>query len=232
MGSAMRHACLAGTVVALLAGCGDSSATTGQTPPTPWVVTGFPPLPDVALNVPDARIELGNFLFYDTLLSADRETACATCHSEFWGMSDALPLAVGNGAGPLAGPGREGPNTLRRNSPALFNLAFRETLFWDGRTESLEEQALMPLLAADEPAPASSARRPMVDGLPPASAVEATLAASMAIGRNRAKRTQGGGRRCSTPKFIDFGTARARAAVFNGGRRARGRRAARAVVLR
>jgi cytochrome c peroxidase len=65
-------------------------------------------------------------------------------------MSDALPRAVGNGAGPLAGPGREGPNTLRRNSPTLFNLAFRESLFWDGRTETLEDQAIMPLLAEDE----------------------------------------------------------------------------------
>ena len=65
-------------------------------------------------------------------------------------MSDALPVAVGHSAGPLAGPGREGPNTLRRNSPALFNVAFRETLNWDGKASSLEEQALMPLLASDE----------------------------------------------------------------------------------
>ncbi len=133
-------------------GAGGSAGTDGSggAPSLPWPLVEFPDLPDVAQNVPEARVELGNLLFYDPILSVDRQTACATCHSEFWGMSDALPVAVGHGAGPLAGPGREGPNTLRRNSPALFNMAFRESLLWDGGAESLEEQAIMPLLANDE----------------------------------------------------------------------------------
>lgn len=148
------------SVLALIAACGDpaspqaeqegSNAAPEASPLLPWPLTQFPELPEVVREVPEARVELGNLLFYDPILSSDNETACATCHSEFWGMSDALPLAVGNGAGPLAGPGREGPNTLRRNSPALFNLAFRHTFNWDGSAQSMEEQALMPLLAADE----------------------------------------------------------------------------------
>jgi cytochrome c peroxidase len=154
---------LAVVLAALVAACGDtaeplsgsgglggSGGAPDTAPPLPWPATEFPPLPKIAEDVPAARVRLGNLLFYDPILSVDRVTACATCHSEFWGMSDALPVAVGNGAGPLAGPGREGPNTLRRNSPALFNLAFRESLFWDGRSESLEAQAITPLLAADE----------------------------------------------------------------------------------
>jgi cytochrome c peroxidase len=160
-----RLLCLAVVFTALVA-CGDtadSSAGTGgaaggggegggreTAPSLPWPKSEFPALPEIARNVPEARIELGNLLFYDPILSVDRETACATCHSEFWGMSDALPIAVGHGAGPLAGPGREGPNTLRRNSPALFNMAFRKSFLWDGRTTSLEEQALMPMRADDE----------------------------------------------------------------------------------
>lgn len=84
------------------------------------------------------------------ILSVDRETACATCHSEMWGMSDALSVSIGHGGGLLAGPGRKGPNVLRRNAPTLYNLAFRATLFLDGRAGSLEEQATMPMLAADE----------------------------------------------------------------------------------
>jgi cytochrome c peroxidase len=84
------------------------------------------------------------------LLSGDRETACATCHSEIWGMSDSLTRSVGLGAGLLAGPGRQGPNVMRRNAPTLYNLAFRQTLFLDGRTRTLEEQALLPMLEADE----------------------------------------------------------------------------------
>jgi cytochrome c peroxidase len=149
------------SVLALIAACGDpASAETEQeerdggepeaSASLPWPLTQFPELPEIAREAPEARVELGNLLFYDPILSSDQQTACATCHSEFWGMSDALPRAVGNGAGPLAGPGREGPNTLRRNSPALFNLAFRGTFNWDGSAQSMEEQALMPLLAADE----------------------------------------------------------------------------------
>ena len=112
-----RLFCLALTLVALLAACGNgaesasgsggSGGITG-TAPLPWPATEFPPLPKVAEDVPEARIRLGNLLFYDPILSVDKETACATCHSEFWGMGDALTVAVGNGAGPLAGPGREG----------------------------------------------------------------------------------------------------------------------------
>ena len=135
----------------IAAACGgDSAARTESASPTPWPVTAFPELPAVMEDVQEARTKLGNLLFYDPILSIDRETACATCHSEFWGMSDALPLAVGHGAGPLAGPGREGSNTLRRNAPALFNLAFRQSLNWDGGVTTLEAQAMMPLEAADE----------------------------------------------------------------------------------
>jgi cytochrome c peroxidase len=158
----LRLPFLALGLVALVAACGDaaeplsgggvggSGGAPDTAPPLPWPTIEFPPLPKIAEEAPEARIRLGNLLFYDPILSVDQVTACATCHSEFWGMSDALPVAVGNGAGPLAGPGRDGPNTLRRNSPALFNLAFRASLFWDGRTESLEEQAITPLLAEDE----------------------------------------------------------------------------------
>jgi cytochrome c peroxidase len=159
----LRLSCLVLCLVALVAACGDGADPLGNEsgvggsggiadsiPPLPWPATEFPPLPKIAEEAPEARIRLGNLLFYDPILSVDRVTACATCHSEFWGMSDALPVAVGNGAGSLAGPGREGPNTLRRNSPALFNLAFRESLFWDGRSESLEAQAITPLVAEDE----------------------------------------------------------------------------------
>ncbi len=101
-------------------------------------------------EVPQARIDLGRFLFYDPVLSVDQETSCSTCHSERWGLSDTLERGVGHGAGRLAGPGRRGPNTLRRNSSSLYNLVFRETLLWDRGAGSLEEQVLVPLFSEDE----------------------------------------------------------------------------------
>jgi cytochrome c peroxidase len=131
------------------AACGDTAGSEGNTG-TPWPVTDFPPLPEVMSDVPEARIELGHLLFYDSVLSVDRETSCVTCHSERWGLGDALPRAVGHGAGLRAGPGRRGPNTLRRNSPTLYNLAFRETLMLDGDAQTLEEQVLMPLFSENE----------------------------------------------------------------------------------
>lgn len=138
-------------MVAVLAvlgfGCAD---TDGEAVAVPWQVTAFPELPEVARDVPDARIELGNLLFFDPVLSSDEATSCSTCHSEFWGMSDGLPVAVGNGAGRQAGPGRRGPNVLRRNSPSLFNVVFRSELFWDGREDSLEDQVLAAMRADDE----------------------------------------------------------------------------------
>jgi cytochrome c peroxidase len=136
-----------GSILALVAvACGEPSGTAETAGPTPWPVTEFPPLPDSMKDVPEARIELGHLLFFDPVLSVDKETACVTCHSELWGMADGMPLAVGHGAGLLAGPGRRGPNTLRRHSPTLFNLAFRESFTWDGRMQTLEQQALEPLL--------------------------------------------------------------------------------------
>jgi cytochrome c peroxidase len=93
----------------------------------------------------DQKLELGRLLFFDPLLSSDRELACATCHSEYWGLGDGLAVSVGALGGTLAGPGRSGPNVTRRNSTTLWNAAFRTTLFWDGHATSLEEQIHFPL---------------------------------------------------------------------------------------
>jgi cytochrome c peroxidase len=118
--------------------------------PTPWPIKAFPEIPASVTEAPEARVELGRLLFFDPVLSVDEQTACATCHSERWGMSDGLKRSVGHGAGLLSGPRRRGPNTLRRNSMTLYNLVFRETLLWDGRATTLEEQALLPLLSEEE----------------------------------------------------------------------------------
>ena len=136
-------------VLGLLAvGCG--AGDSGSTGLAPWPLATFPEMPESMQDVPESRIELGRLLFYDPILSVDHETACATCHSEIWGMGDGLARGIGHGAGLGAGPRRAGPNRLRRNSPSLYNLAWRESLLWDGRVETLEEQATMPIVDALE----------------------------------------------------------------------------------
>ncbi len=153
----MRAACFelpaAALLSTLLVGCADSTSETSppvELPTVPWAVTEFPKLSPSVTDVPEERVALGRLLFFDPIMSIDSETTCGSCHSEFWGLSDQLPVALGHGAGPVGGPFREGTNFGRRNTPALFNIGLRETFLWDGGASSLEEQAIMPLRAEEE----------------------------------------------------------------------------------
>jgi cytochrome c peroxidase len=143
-------------IALVLAGCGSSDpgeAAAGDDPPV--ANARFPegwnaaPLPVLQQDTTE-RIALGRLLFYDPVVSYDGQTACATCHSEVWGMSDALSVSVGHGAGLLGGPGRHGSNETRRNSPTLWNVGYYETYFWDGRASSLEDQVHFPFEATEE----------------------------------------------------------------------------------
>jgi cytochrome c peroxidase len=117
--------------------------------PWPALTLGAAPFP--ADNPPsEEKRLLGRELFYDPILSRDRATACVTCHSEIWGLGDQLQLSVGiDGVGRI-GPGRVGSHVTRRNAQPLWNLAYRTSLFWDGRAESLEAQVFFPVENPDE----------------------------------------------------------------------------------
>ncbi len=80
------------------------------------------------------RVALGKLLYFDVRLSSANNISCATCHDPEMGWSDALPKAIGHN-------GAQGP----RNSPTIINTAYQEHQFWDGRANSLEEQALGPI---------------------------------------------------------------------------------------
>ena len=85
------------------------------------------------------QIDLGRYLFFDPLLSADGSVACASCHQPDKGFSDGRGRSVGIGG-----------RVLARSAPSLWNAAFLQRLFWDGRSHSLEEQAQGPLYSPDE----------------------------------------------------------------------------------
>ncbi len=85
------------------------------------------------------KVALGKKLFFDPRLSGDNSMSCATCHAPDKGFGDALPR--GKGAG-----GKE----LSRNSQTVLNVAYLDSLFWDGRAKTLEEQALAPIESPDE----------------------------------------------------------------------------------
>ncbi|MGA0436494.1 MAG: cytochrome-c peroxidase [Limisphaerales bacterium] len=85
-----------------------------------------------------AKVKLGKLLFFDKLLSGNRNIACATCHHPLTGTTDSLSLSIGEGGRSL-GMSRIESDTIHervpRNSPALFNLGAKEfkTFFHDGR---------------------------------------------------------------------------------------------------
>ncbi|PVB60163.1 cytochrome c peroxidase [Labrenzia sp. 011] len=89
---------------------------------------------------------LGQLLFYDKILSGNRNIACATCHHPTLGTGDRLSLGIGEGGEGL-GQRRSaglGGNRIRkripRNAPGLWNLGAKEirTLFHDGRLSIAE----------------------------------------------------------------------------------------------
>ena len=96
---------------------------------------GAVPILPVAQQNP-ALVELGRSLFFDKVLSGNRDVACATCHTMAEHATDALSLAVGTGgvgtgATRTLGAGRQ---FVPRNAPSLLNQGLGLFyLFWDGR---------------------------------------------------------------------------------------------------
>ncbi len=96
------------------------------------------PVPANNLQTPE-KIELGKKLFFDRRLSGDGTMSCATCHNPELAFTDGLDISLSY------------PTTKNwRNSPTLINVAFRKYLFHDGRAQTLEEQALFPMMSAFE----------------------------------------------------------------------------------
>lgn len=155
----------------LLAGCGDGPSepsddeelrerfqlkALGDTPRAP----GDHPLA--------ARIELGRLLFFDPIISGEKDVACATCHHPGFGFADGRQFSAGvSGVG--LGPARvvsasaitgEPIPLTGRNSPTVLNAAFNADAsgapshlglqFWDGRAAGLEAQARGPLASRSE----------------------------------------------------------------------------------
>jgi cytochrome c peroxidase len=89
-------------------------------------------------TAPAALQRLGQALFFDKILSGNRDISCSTCHSPVYHTVDLLTLSIGTG-------GRR-PSVVRelgtgsfvpRNAPDLFNRGQPEwtRMFWDGRVE-------------------------------------------------------------------------------------------------
>lgn len=107
------------------------------------------PLPKHRASFTPEQIDLGRYLFFDPILSRDKDLSCAHCHHPELGLSDGLPQSIGAG-GTGIGRARRGDTRLPRSAPTLWNVGFLTSLFWDGRAASLQEQAHGPLFSEKE----------------------------------------------------------------------------------
>ena len=107
------------------------------TPLTVPIPANFPQMPIPADNPFTVEgVELGRFLFYDERLSGNNTQSCASCHMPHLAFTD-------NGTRFSTGiDGIEGD----RNAMALINLAWDTRYFWDGRSLTLEDQILEPVV--------------------------------------------------------------------------------------
>ncbi len=140
-----------------------------------WAIASVAEDYDVSPNV-----RLGWLLFYDPILSGNRNISCATCHHPKFGTSDGVSLSLGEGGlglGPdrIIDPTNPPEQRIPRNAPALFNLGALgfTSMFHDGRLEEdinkpnmirtplgedmalgfhsiLSAQAMFPVLSGDE----------------------------------------------------------------------------------
>ena len=128
---------LSAALAALTASCSDGTVTNVQAPPSldaqvraqisRWNITPIRPL---APQNP-ALVDLGRSLFFDKLLSGNRDVSCASCHQTGLALGDARSLAVGTHQ-----------QLSPRNAPSLFSVGLgMPYLFWDGRVSQFAPSA-------------------------------------------------------------------------------------------
>lgn len=125
-------------LIAAIAACQsrNSIPTTGgfapEIQPIPPGLTTYEPMVIPADNpMTPEKVALGRQLFFDERLSIDGSKSCYSCHVCEKGLTDGLPKAIG--------PGNK---TLPRHSPTLWNIGYHKEFYWDGRSPSLEKQAM------------------------------------------------------------------------------------------
>lgn len=112
----------------------------------------------------DERVELGRLLFFDPVLSGRGDISCGHCHHPAMAWTDAIDLAIGV-SGEGLGPARVQTDgrflLMPRNVPTNLNAGLSSAvpggppsaqgiLFWDGRANSMEQQAFQPTATIDE----------------------------------------------------------------------------------
>jgi cytochrome c peroxidase len=85
-------------------------------------------------SVTPAAVALGEKLFFERRLSGDGTVSCATCHNPARAFTDGRPTSIG-----IRGC------VGQRNAPTVLNAMYNKSQFWDGRADTLEQQAALPI---------------------------------------------------------------------------------------
>jgi cytochrome c peroxidase len=159
-------------VLAGLTGCDQQGKLTSRTAKVPaQTLADLGALPLEVTHPADnpsspQKVQLGRLLFYDPILSGNRDVACATCHQPEFNYAEFLETSIGvNGVGSGSKRHFLAPNDIpfvKRNSQSILNVAFNgisnhgkyrpeaAPMFWDNRASGLEEQALLPIRTLEE----------------------------------------------------------------------------------
>ena len=126
---------LAACAISLIVACRRNSQTAGYEPeilPLPKQLSTYEAMaipPDNPMT--PAKVALGRQLFFDERLSGDGTRSCYSCHVCEKGLTDGLGKAIG-----------AFNKQLPRSSPTLWNIGYHKEFYWDGRSPSLEHQAM------------------------------------------------------------------------------------------
>jgi cytochrome c peroxidase len=123
------------TSAVVMVGCKRQTETTAFQPeilPLPQQLTTYEAMTIPADNpMSPEKVALGRQLFFDSRLSGDGSRSCYACHVCEKGLTDGLPKSIG-----------AFNKQLPRSSPTLWNIGYHKEFYWDGRSPSLEKQAM------------------------------------------------------------------------------------------
>ncbi|WP_437925543.1 cytochrome c peroxidase [Sorangium sp. So ce291] len=109
----------------------------------PERLASFNPLPALVTSsnnpLTDEKIQLGRMLFFDSRLSKNHDLSCNSCHPLDRYGADGAKVSIGHAH-----------QSGRRNTPSVYNSAGFFSLMWDGRFDSVEDQANGPMMNPSE----------------------------------------------------------------------------------
>ena len=122
-------------IALLVHGCNRQREVAGFKPeilPLPAQLATYEAMPIPADNpMTPEKVALGRQLFFDERLSGDGTRSCYSCHVCEKGLTDGLAKSIG-----------AFNKQLPRSSPTLWNIGYHKEFYWDGRSPSLEKQAM------------------------------------------------------------------------------------------